>query len=117
MHPLGSLEGVAKLLLKHVVIASDDLLREKLFAILRLPSVLKVRPMLAERIGSLRARALWLAPNVEADRAANVSLSSSIRRHLISSSRQLNPLRAIQTTYITRRTVAISNCLTFIQYK
>lgn len=80
-HSLRFLKRVRELLLKHVVVASDDLLCQKLLAVLRLSSILKVWTVLTERICSLCSRAVWSTPNVVADSSADVRLSSSISCH------------------------------------
>lgn len=81
-HSLGFLKRVRELLLEHVVVAADDLLREKLLTVLGSSVVvLLVRTVLAKRILSLGCRALWTTPNVKADFAADVCLSSSISCH------------------------------------
>lgn len=80
-HSLRFLERVRELLLEHVVVAADDLLRQKLLAILGLASILKVRTMLPGWVRSLRNRLGRSAPNVKADGAANICFSSSVSRH------------------------------------
>jgi hypothetical protein len=83
IHSLCLLEGVGELLFQHVVVPSNDLLSKQLFAILG-PTVvvLHVGAVLTSRVCAFRRRALWPSPNVEADRSANVSFSSSISRHV-----------------------------------
>jgi CBS domain-containing protein len=80
-HSLRFLKRVRELLLKHVVVAADDLLRQKLLAVFGLPSILEVWTMLTERVWALGYRAVWSTPNVVADSAADVCLSSSISCH------------------------------------
>jgi len=80
-HSLSLLERVRELLLEHVVVAADDLLGQKLLAVFGLPSILKVRAVLTERVWSLGYRAVRSTPNVVADSAADVCLSSSISCH------------------------------------
>lgn len=80
-HSLSLLERVRELLLEHVVVAADDLLGQKLLAVFGLPSILEVWTVLTERVWSLGYRAVWSTPNVVADSAADVCLSSSISCH------------------------------------
>ena len=80
-HSLCLFEGIGELLLQHVVVAADNLLRQQLFAVLRLSSGLKVRAVLSSWVGTLGCRALCPAPNVIADGSANIGFSSSVGRH------------------------------------
>lgn len=82
VHSLRLLKGVAELLFHHVVVASDDLLGQKLFAVFARSLVAKVRTVLSSRIRALGAWALALAPDVKADSSANVVFSSSISSHV-----------------------------------
>lgn len=81
VHALSALERVMELLLHHVVVTSNDLLCEQLLTVLRLPSVLKIGTVLSVWIRALGAGALALSPDVEADRAANILLASSVSGH------------------------------------
>lgn len=83
VHPLRFIEGAAELLFKHAVVASDDLLRHQLLAVLGHASVPHVRTMLTGRIRSFGAWALGLTPNIEADFAADIVCSSSVCRHAV----------------------------------
>lgn len=80
-HPLSFLKGVRKLLFEHVVIAANDLLGQQLLSILRLSAILQVRTVLTGRVCPLGGRALSPSPDVVADGAANICLSSSVGRH------------------------------------
>lgn len=81
LHSACPFECFAELLFKHSVEPSDDLLCEKLLAVLGHSSVAKVGAVLSRRVGSFSGRALGLSPDIEADFAADVFLSSSICRH------------------------------------
>ncbi len=81
VHSLRFLERVRELFFQHVVVASNDLLCQQLFAVFALSSILKVRTVLTKRVCALGCRALWLAPNIKADSSADVSFSSSISCH------------------------------------
>lgn len=80
-HSLSLLERVRELLLEHVVVTADDLFGQKLLAVFGLPSILQVWTVLTERVRALGYRAVWSTPNVVADSAADVCLSSSISCH------------------------------------
>lgn len=81
VHSLSLFEGVAKLLFKNVVVASNNLFGQQLLAILRLSCVSLARAMLTHRISSLGARAFCLTPNIEADNATDIVFTSSIGCH------------------------------------
>ncbi len=81
VHALSLLKRAAELLFEHAVMAADNLLRQKLLAVFRCALVFALRAMLTHRVRSLGARAFCLAPDVKADFAANVCLSSSVGRH------------------------------------
>ncbi len=76
-------KGTSELLFQHVVIASDDLLCEKLFAVFAGAAILQSWAVLTGRIRSLVGWALCFAPNIKADFAADVRFSSSICCHSI----------------------------------
>jgi len=80
-HPLCLFEGVRKLLLKHIVVAADYLLGQKLLTVLGLSAILQIRSVLAGRVGAFGGRALRSSPDVVADGAANIGFSSSVGRH------------------------------------
>lgn len=81
LHSACPLKRLSELLFEHSVEPSDDLLGEKLLAVLGHSSVAKVGAVLSRRVGSFGGRALGLSPDIEADFAADVFLSSSICRH------------------------------------
>jgi hypothetical protein len=81
LHSACSLKRFAELLFKHSIEPSDDLFGKKLLAVLGHSSVAKVGSVLSRRVGSFGGRTLGLSPDIEADFAADVFLSSSICRH------------------------------------
>lgn len=81
LHSASPFKCFAELLFKHSVEPPDDLLGEKLLAVFGHSSVAKVGAVLSRRVGSFGGRALGLSPDIEADFAADVFLSSSICRH------------------------------------
>ena len=87
MHAGGFLEAVVELLLQHVIVAADNLLGQKLFAVFGLPAILEIGTVLAHWIGALCAGAFRLTPDIEADDSADVVLSSSICGHKTISTR------------------------------
>lgn len=72
VHVAGPLECSVKLLLKHPIVAADDLLRKELLAIFGLALVSLIGAMLAWRVRSFGRRTFSVSPNVVADLAANV---------------------------------------------
>ena len=80
-HSLCFLERVRKLFLKEVVVAADDLFSQELLAVLGLSAVLKVGAVLSGWVCAFGGRAFRSSPDVVADGAANIGLSSSVGRH------------------------------------
>lgn len=83
VHVRRLIKGASELLFQNVVIASDDLLREKLFAVFAGAAILQSWAVLTGWIRSLVGWALCFAPNIKADFAADVRFSSSICCHSI----------------------------------